>query len=84
MKLNFNIKKIIKMFLSLILCLFLIIGVFMMIGYSMDDDDHCLDTGYCKEGVVVNAGFGEIKINKENCLENNWEWREEQKACILD
>ena len=51
--------------------------------YWLNDQDFCLDTGYCKEGLKINTERGKITINKENCLKYNWKWDEKNKSCNL-
>ena len=48
-----------------------------------DDKDACLDSGVCKEGLVIKINGQEIKINKNTCLEYNGKWREKYNDCIL-
>ena len=52
--------------------------------YLIDDKDFCLNTNICKENQKVNTEFGEILINKENCLKYNWKWDSKKKECNLN
>lgn len=64
----------------IILALILILGTL----YLIDGKDFCLDTSICKENQKVNTEFGEILINKENCLKYNWKWDSKKKECNLN
>jgi hypothetical protein len=50
---------------------------------EMNDADRCLSSGICKEGRTIGTKYGEILINKENCLKYNYEWDEEKRWCNL-
>ena len=51
--------------------------------YYKSDLDFCLDTGSCKEGLIVNTEYGKIEINKQNCQQYDWSWDEEFQRCQL-
>ena len=49
-----------------------------------DDQDACLDSGVCKEGLTLNMENGEeVIINKETCKQYNGEWREKHNDCYF-
>lgn len=75
-------NKIFKIIaLSLLILLILVFSVFYVIK---DDKDICLDSGICKEGLDVNIQYGEITINKENCIKYNWLWNDEKRFCKIE
>ena len=75
-------NKIFKIIvLSFLILFILIFGVFYVIK---DDKDICLDSGICKEGLIINTQYGEISINKENCIKYNWLWNDEKRFCKIE
>ena len=46
-----------------------------------DKHDICLDTGYCKEGLILNTPNGKITVNQETCTQNNGKWLSIKKYC---
>ena len=79
-------KNTIK-FVNIVLLLLLFISVtlvyFLYNRYYKSDFDFCLDTGCCKEGLIVNTEYGKIEINKQNCQQYDWNWDEEFRRCQL-
>ncbi len=74
-------NKIFKIIvLSFLILFILIFGVFYVIK---DDKDICLDSGICREGLIINTQYGEISINKENCIKYNWLWNDEKRFCKI-
>ena len=74
-------NKIFKIIvLSFFILFILIFGVFYVIK---DDKDICLDSGICREGLIINTQYGEISINKENCIKYNWFWNDEKRFCKI-
>ena len=74
-------NKIFKIIvLSFFILFILIFGVFYVIK---DDKDICLDSGICREGLIINTQYGEISINKENCIKYNWLWNDEKRFCKI-
>ena len=75
-------NKIFKIIvLSFLILFILIFGVFYVIK---DDKDICLDSGICREGLIINTQYGEISINKENCIKYNWLWNDEKQFCKIE
>lgn len=75
-------NKIFKIIILSFLILFILIfGVFYVIK---DDKDICLDSGICREGLIINTQYGEISINKENCIKYNWLWNNEKRFCKIE
>lgn len=75
-------NKIFKIIvLSFLILFILIFGVFYVIK---DDKDICLDSGICIEGLIINTQYGEISINKENCIKYNWLWNDEKRFCKIE
>lgn len=75
-------NKIFKIIILSFLILFILIfGVFYVIK---DDKDICLDGGICREGLIINTQYGEISINKENCIKYNWLWNNEKRFCKIE
>mgnify|MGYP005761791309 FL=1 len=75
-------NKIFKIIvLSFLILFILIFGVFYVIK---DDKDICLDSGICREGLIINTQYGEISINKENCIKYNWLWNDEKRFCKIE
>ncbi len=76
-------KGIFKKILMLII-LFAIGSIFVirMMDYLGIKSDYCIEDGDCEEGRVIHTKkYGQITINKENCLKYHWEWNEKQKYC---
>ena len=73
-------NKIFKIIVLSFLILF-IFGVFYVIK---DDKDICLDSGICREGLIINTQYREISINKENCIKYNWLWNDEKRFCKIE
>jgi len=75
-------NKIFKIIvLSFLILFILIFGVFYVIK---DDKDICLDSGICREGLIINTQYREISINKENCIKYNWLWNDEKRFCKIE
>lgn len=75
-------NKIFKIIVLTFLILFILIfGVFYVIK---DDKDICLDSGICRECLIINTQYGEISINKENCIKYNWLWNDEKRFCKIE
>ena len=77
-----------KIKISLLLILFLIsiflcIIIFLFTNYLNDDKDICLDTGICKEGLIINTENGQITVNENTCAENKGKWINKDKACMF-
>lgn len=74
-------NKIFKIIvLSFLILFILILGIFYVIK---DDKDICLDSGICREGLIINTQYGKITINKENCIKYNWLWNDEKRFCKI-
>lgn len=74
-----TLKKAIVVF-SLFICLLISL---LLINMIFDEKDACLDMNICKEGLKVNAEYGLITINEENCQKYNWHWDSKNKRCNL-
>ena len=75
-------NKIFKIIvLSFLILFILIFGVFYVIKV---DKDICLDSGICREGLIINTQYREISINKENCIKYNWLWNDEKRFCKIE
>ena len=75
-------NKIFKIIvLSFLILFILIFGVFYVIK---NDKDICLDSGICREGLIINTQYREISINKENCIKYNWLWNDEKRFCKIE
>lgn len=75
-------NKIFKIIILSFLILFILVfGVFYVIK---DDKDICLDSGICREGLIINTQYGEFSINKENCIKYNWLWNNEKRFCKIE
>ena len=75
-------NKIFKIIvLSFLILFILIFGVFYVIK---DDKYICLDSGICREGLIINTQYREISINKENCIKYNWLWNDEKRFCKIE
>lgn len=71
--------KVLKIILVLIIIYFVIL--FFIID---DSSDFCLDSGYCKEGLVLNINNKAISINEQTCRENDGIWLSSKKLCKFD
>ena len=75
-----------KLAISLIILTLLFLGICFAIlfTYIFDDQDACLDSGVCKEGLTLRMNDGqEIIINKVTCKQYNGEWREKYNDCYF-
>ena len=74
---KFNIAAIIILFiLSVIFTIFSFAK-----SYIYDDKDACVDSGICKKGLKVIINSKEIEINKDTCIDNKGQWREQYNGC---
>ncbi len=48
-----------------------------------DNKDTCLDTGFCREGLIINTEKGQILINEQTCKSENGVWDDKKRACRL-
>ena len=64
-----------------ILFVIVILVILLFIALKADDKDLCLDTGYCKEGLIINTRFGKIIVNQANCINSNGKWIQNKKYC---
>ena len=47
------------------------------------NSDFCLEDGDCKAGRIIIINNKEILINKNSCIENNWDWYEKSQYCKI-
>ncbi len=47
------------------------------------NQDICLDSGICSEGIKVKTEKAEFIITKENCIKYGYEWNEKRRDCNL-
>ena len=78
-----NIIKVVNIVLLLLLFISATLVCFLYKRYYKSDLDFCLDTGCCKEGLIVNTEYGKIEINKQICQQFDWSWDEEFQRCQL-
>ncbi|MBE7707293.1 MAG: hypothetical protein E7Z88_01145 [Cyanobacteria bacterium SIG27] len=45
--------------------------------------DYCLEDGDCKAGRIIIINNKEILIDKNSCIENNWDWYEKSQYCKI-
>lgn len=77
-------KGILKQTIMLIVLFAIFIyGVLWGFDYMNIQSDYCIEDGDCKEGRIININNNEILINKESCVENNWQWDEKGKICKI-
>ena len=57
--------------------------IHLSLHYLHSDNDTCLDTSICREGLKINTEYGKIIINKASCLKYGWRWIENSNACYL-
>ena len=48
------------------------------------DSDYCLEDGDCKAGRIIIINNKEILINKNSCIENNWDWHDKGNYCKIE
>lgn len=75
--------KIVKIVYLIILIIYFSSANFLPSVKYQFDEDFCLDSAICSEGLELNTEYGKIKINKENCLKYGWGWNETKKQCDL-
>ena len=83
---NKNTKKGLKTFflaIGIVLyCYAMLITGFILLDKAGFHPDYCIEDGDCEEGRILKDWNGKtIVITKEYCLENNYEWHEENKFC---
>lgn len=69
--------------LLIILGLIFIVILLSMILLTMNDQDVCLDIGFCKAGLELNTSNGIITVNEQTCKENNGFWIAEKQVCCF-
>lgn len=82
---RYNINMKIKWFIiPCILSIFMALVTIMIFQLVYDNTDACLDSGVCKEGLILNMQNGkQVIINKNTCSQYNGEWREKYKDCYF-
>ena len=77
--------KALKLILKIIILFILIYFIYLILTTLIEiDEDTCLDSSICKEGLEISTEYGLVKINKENCLKYNWTWNDKKKSCNLN
>lgn len=73
---------------EIILNIIIVLGIIFILSpfiflhrYLNDDQDACLDSAYCKEGLPLNIEGKKIIVNEQTCLENNGIWYPDKKVC---
>ena len=74
-------KTFFQKFFKTTCILFLLIFISLVIITGLDPKDTCLDSGYCKEGLLLNINEKTILINEQTCIENNGKWLSVKKVC---
>lgn len=46
--------------------------------------DYCLEDGDCNAGRIIIINNKEILIDKNSCIENNWNWHDEGNYCKIE
>lgn len=72
-----NFKKIVLLILIFIGLLFAF-KIMQKIKYFIDEDS-CVDTGICAEGLK----FGKNILTKEYCLKKHFKWDDKRKECDM-
>lgn len=86
-KINTNLKNILKFFLKIILFFTIIlVGLAVMIEVGVNvlglNSDYCIEDGDCKAGEEIFINKNEkITISKETCLKYGWQWSEKRNMC---
>lgn len=71
--------RVSKFFLIIIVSVIVILCLIIFLTSS--DKDVCLDTGFCKAGLELNTGKGNIIVNQQTCIENDGIWNNEKNVC---
>ena len=82
-----SIKTIAIIFLLLLLGLVILFILFVLLivilSPILPKSDYCLEDGDCKAGRIIIINNKEILINKNSCIENNWDWYEKSQYCKI-
>lgn len=73
-----------KSTLKILICiLFGSVILFLKNMPNLFKSDYCLEDGDCKAGRIIIIDNKEILINKNSCIENNWDWYEKSQYCKI-
>jgi hypothetical protein len=73
----------ITIFIGLIIFLILLVILAIILSPILPKSDYCLEDGDCKAGRIIIINNKEILINKNSCIENNWDWHEKSQYCKI-
>ena len=77
-------KNILKnIFVGLIIFLISLVLLVNILSSILPKSDYCLEDGDCKAGRIIIINNKEILINKNSCIENNWDWYEKSQYCKI-
>ena len=77
-------KNILKnIFVGLIIFLISLALLVNILSSILPKSDYCLEDGDCKAGRIIIINNKEILIDKNSCIENNWDWYEKSKYCKI-
>lgn len=79
--LNMKIYKKILIFI-LILIFIKFLTLIPAVKFAVDNNI-CIDTGICKEGIYTKINGEMMEVNKKNCLKYNKEWYESINSCYV-
>ena len=74
-------KNILKIFIYI---LFVLIILFLKNIPNLFKSDYCLEDGDCKAGRTIIIDDKEILIDKNSCIENNWNWHDKGNYCKIE
>lgn len=57
------------------------VGLVLLVIFFLDFQDICLDSGYCKEGLLLNVNGKSISVNEQSCRKNNGVWIQDKRFC---
>ena len=73
----------IVIFVGLIIFLILLVLLAIILSPILPKSDYCLEDGDCKVGRTIIINNKEILIDKNSCIENNWDWYEKSQYCKI-
>ena len=73
----------ITIFIGLIIFLISLALLVNILQRILPKSDYCLEDGDCKAGRINIINNKEILINKNSCIENNWDWYEKSQYCKI-
>ncbi len=73
-----------KSTLKILICiLFGLVILFFKNMPNLFKSDYCLEDRDCKAERIIIIDNKEILINKNSCIENNWDWFEKSQYCKI-